>query len=405
MVDSLNTLNTSITFVRGIMASGISCGIKKDNKKDLALIYSEVPASGAGVFTTNRVKASCVLFNQRIIKKAVAQAIIINSGNANACNGKQGMRDTIEVAGLTARYLKIPENTVMVASTGIIGSPLPMEKFRKGIPMLVDKLRNDGGEAASEAILTTDSFVKKIAVEYKTSKSNIRIAGMAKGAGMICPTMATMLCFIVTDADIETKALNHALKESIEKSFNRISVDGDMSTNDMVIILANRMANNPTIKSGSSQYKQFVEALNKVTYSLAEMIVRDGEGATKLIKVKVVGALRKKDARRVAFCIANSNLVKTALYGKDPNWGRIMAAIGYSGVKIVENKIDLYFDNEKMVNGGIKNQKVNMESIRTILEKRDINISVSLGLGKEEDFYLTSDLNEEYVRINSHYTT
>ncbi len=389
--------------IPGFKFAGISCGIKKTREKDIALIFSENTATVAGLFTTNKIKAAPVKLDIKRLTSQKGQAIIINSGNANACTGEKGLKDAGEIAERIAGELDIFPELVYVSSTGLIGRPLPMEKIRKAIPMVVRKLSPSLVEEAAIAISTTDTFTK-----IASKKVNIRgktgtIAGIAKGAGMICPNMATMLSFIVTDIAVEPGTLDSALREAVKKSFNRITIDNDMSTNDTVLIMANGVLKNNLITKSSHLYHKFENALSEVTYNLSKMIVRDGEGATKLIEVIVRGAKTEHDAEKVAESIANSMLVKTAIYGKDPNWGRIMAAIGYSGVEVIEQKINIYFNRCKLVSKGIGMDKSKIS--RNILSKKDVIVTVDLGLGRKESKMLTCDLTERYIKINATYGT
>ncbi len=389
-----------ILLVPGFKFSALTAGIKKTNKKDLALILSENVSTVAGVFTTNKIKAAPVKLDLSRIVSQKGQAIIINSGNANACTGPKGFKDAQETVKITAMELGISPELVYVSSTGVIGRPLPMQNIRKAIPELVKKLSPYSLHEASEAIMTTDTFpkiaFKKINVGGKTGT----IAGIAKGAGMICPNMATLLSFIVTDIAVEKRALDSALRNAVKHSFNRLTIDNDMSTNDTVLVMANGMLKNKSITKNSPLYPKFENAIAEVTYNLARMIAQDGEGATKLIEIIVKGARTENDAEKVARAIANSLLVKTAIYGEDPNWGRIMAAIGYSGAGIKEEKINVSINNFKLVNKGLGKKKP-----KDIFSGKEIVITVDLGLGKKEAKVLTCDLTEEYIKINASYTT
>ncbi len=387
--------------VPGFKFSGVSAGIKKTKKKDIALIFSETRAVIAGVFTTNKIKAAPVKFDiKRIRRRRKSQAIIINSGNANACTGLQGLKDTKEMAEITAKQLGIPSELVYVASTGYIGRPLPMQKIKKTIPKAVKKLSPRAIKEAASAIITTDTFPKIFSRMINIDGKKGTIAGIAKGAGMICPNMATMLSFIVTDIAVESRALNSALREAVKKSFNRLTIDNDMSTNDTVLIMANGRLKNTPIKKGSPVYRIFENALSEAAYNLSKMIALDGEGATKLIEVVVKGAKTESDAEKAAKSIANSLLVKTAVYGKSPNWGRIMAAIGYSGIEISEQKINISLNNLKLVNKGIGVK----QAPKNLFLKKEITITADLGLGKKEAKVLTCDLTEKYVKINASYS-
>ena len=388
--------------IPGFKFSGVSAGIKKTKKKDIALIFSETRAVIAGVFTTNKIKAAPVKFDiKRIRSRGKSQAIIINSGNANACTGLQGLKDAKEMAEITAKQLGIPSELVYVASTGYIGRPLPMQKIKKTIPKAVKKLSPRAIKEAASAIITTDTFPKIFSRMINIDGKKGTIAGIAKGAGMICPNMATMLSFIVTDIAVESGALNSALREAVKKSFNRLTIDNDMSTNDTVLIMANSRLKNTPIKKRSPVYRIFENALSETAYNLSKMIALDGEGATKLIEVVVKGAKTESDAEKAAKSIANSFLVKTAVYGKSPNWGRIMAAIGYSGIEINEQKIKISLNNLKLVNKGIGVKQAS----KNLFLKKEITITVDLGLGKKEAKVLTCDLTEKYIKINARYST
>ncbi len=389
--------------IPGFYFASISAKIKKSGADDLALVFSKNVAVTAGVFTTNKIKAAPVKITSKRIVSQKGQAIIINSGNANACTGKRGYNDAEEITEKTARALGISSKLIYASSTGVIGRPLPIEKIKKALPELVRKLSPSVLEQAASAIMTTDTFAKisfrKITINGKTGT----IAGIAKGAGMICPNMATMLCFIFTDIAIKPHALNSALREAVKNSFNRITIDNDMSTNDMALIMANGSLQNKPIIKISSEYRKFTSALSDITHDLAKMIVEDGEGATKHIEIIVRGAKTETDAGNVATSIANSMLVKTAIYGNDPNWGRIIAAAGYSGVDIKEEKIDIYINNVKLASKGVGTKKE--EIARNILTKKNINITINLNMGKKSVKVLTCDLTEKYIAINAHYTT
>jgi len=389
--------------VPGFKFAGISAGIKPHRTKDIALIFSERPASVAGVFTTNRIKAAPVRLDIERIKSTRGQAIIINSGNANACTGDKGLGDALEMAECVAKGLNIRPEYVYVSSTGIIGRPLPMAKIKKAIPSLIKRLSPSSVMDTATAIMTTDTFPKISLRRLTLSQTTGTILGIAKGAGMICPNMATMLCFILTDIAVKHDALDNALREAVRRSFNRLIIDNDMSTNDTVIIMANGMLDNRPLTRSSPLFRRFKETLSEVTHELARMIATDGEGATKLIKVIVKGAKRESDAERAARSIAKSMLVKTAIYGGEANWGRIMAAIGYSGVDLSEGKIDLYINGHKLVEGGMGLRR----RIRTerILNTQEVTIIEDMGLGNKSASILTCDLTEKYIKINSAYST
>ena len=392
-----------ITAPKGFKAGAVNCGIKK-RRKDLALIYSDVPARAAALFTTNRIQAAPLTITKDHLRNSQAQAVIVNSGNANACTGKRGLEDARLMAKLTARQLGIKEEDVLAASTGIIGKPLPMDCVEKGIRKLVPLLTRKEGREAAQAIMTTDTSVKDMAVKIQLRDKKIRVGGMAKGAGMISPHLATMLCFLTTDALISKQAVRKALKNSVDKSFNSITIDGAMSTNDMVVILANGLAKNDEIRDSGEDFSRFQEALDRVTLYLAKMIVADGEGATKFIEVKVKNAKNFLEAKRAASSIANSNLVKTALYGEDPNWGRIMAALGQAGIEVNEGKVDIHLGKELIVERG-KEKNFSRAKIKKTMAEPEIKITVDLNLRKGEATFWTCDLSEDYVRINSRYPT
>lgn len=397
----MKIITGSVTAPLGFVANGIKSGIKK-GKLDLGLIVSKVPALAAGVFTTNELKAAPVKVSQARVKYGKAQAIVANSGNANCLTGKRGLKDAIDIATRVSLSLWIGENDVLVASTGIIGKPLPLDKIKSAIPKLVKGLSSAKEVLAAQAILTTDTRPKRIAVAIKIGKKVVKIGGIAKGAGMICPNMATMLSFLTTDANIELKALRRSLKDAVYNSFNAITVDGDMSTNDTVLILANALAGNPKIKYGSSDYKIFSEALNYVASHLAKEIVRDGEGATKFIEIEVKGAKSPGDAKRIAKQIANSNLVKTTIAGEDPNIGRVASAAGASGIKFNESRLDIYLNGTKAVSGGNVIYK-NIPKLKNLLKKKEIIITLDLNQGRNSATVLTCDLTEEYIKINARY--
>jgi len=399
----MKELSGGITAVPGFLASGTYSGIKKVEKKDLALIFSEKPCTAAGLFTKNEVKGAPVIISQRNIKKGIGQAIVANSGNSNACTGKQGTKDAEEMAALTAKALNIKSNLIYVASTGVIGEPMPMEKVRNGIANAALRLSKEGGRDAAEAIMTTDTFLKEKAVQIDVGGKTITIGGIAKGSGMIYPNMATMLSFIATDAKIASSDLRDALKAAVDKSFNMTTVDGDMSTSDMVICLANGVSGVSITRNKG--YKDFQDGLNYVCTELAKMIVKDGEGATKFVEIRIKGAKTFNDAKKIGMAIGNSNLVKTALFASDANWGRIMCAIGYSGVKINADKIDLFVDNVKMVGNGIGLGKEAEMEATEVLKQKEFAITVDLRLGKAEATVWTCDFSYDYVKINAAYRT
>jgi len=388
---------------KGFLFSTVEAAIKKPGRKDLALIYSQVEANIAGTFTTNNVKAAPVKLDMKKIISGRGQAIIINSGNANACTGKKGMEDAIEMTKLVADGLKIKSSLVYVCSTGVIGTPMPMERIRPKISELIDNLSMSTVEDIASAIMTTDTFPKIVQKNVKIGSKVGSIAGICKGAGMICPHMATMLCFIISDIAIHQKTLSKTLNIAVKKTFNRITVDGDMSTNDTVLVMANGMLGNRHITEESKSYTVFKNALYEVILDLSRLIVKDGEGATKFIEIEVKGARSGADAEKAALSVANSNLVKTAMYGNDANWGRIMAALGYSGVEMKEEKIDIYFGKVRIVNRGISTGKD--READGVLKRRDIKITIDLHRGRSSANVLTCDLTEDYIRVNAAYRT
>jgi glutamate N-acetyltransferase/amino-acid N-acetyltransferase len=393
----------TVTVPRGFLFSTVEAAIKKPGRKDLAMIYSEHESVMAGMFTTNSVKAAPVRLDMKLIGKGTGRAVIVNSGNANACTGAQGMKDAVEMGKLAAKVKGIKADEVYVCSTGVIGTPLPMGKIRPQIDILVDGLGNATMDDVAAAIMTTDTFPKIVAKRKKIGNKMITITGICKGAGMIQPNMATMLSFIVTDAVIDKPALDAALRQAVGRSFNRITIDGDMSTNDTVLIMANGAAGNETIKMKSKGYEVFEGALTELAYELSELIVRDGEGATKLVEVEVKNAKSERDAEKGAFAIANSLLVKTAIYGNDANWGRLMAALGYSGIALKEEKTDIYLNGLQVARNGITTG-VDKEANDRLKDKR-IKIVADLHLGKGNAKVLTCDLTEGYVKINAEYRT
>jgi len=368
---------------KGFLANGIHCGIRKNKRLDLAIFYSEFPAKVSCLFTKNSIKASPIKINKKNLKTSKNfRAVLVNSGNANAFTGKIGIKDAEEISSDLARILKIKKENILLSSTGVIGRRLPVLKMKKNLFNLVKGLSKKGIDKAKYAILTTDSFPKELTVKLIINNTPIIISGLAKGAGMIAPHLATMLCFIFTDANISKDALNKALKEAVELSFNCITVDGCMSTNDTVIILANGKANNPLIQKGTSAFRIFKDGLKKICLELAKMIVKDAEGATKFITIKVNQAKDNREAKRVALSIANSNLFKTAMYGENPNFGRIVAAVGATGLDINEDKF-----------------KIRVSP----LHKKDIEVEVWLSRGKAKSIIYTSDLTPEYIKINAEY--
>ncbi len=389
--------------IPGFFLSGIHAGLKKSGKKDLALILSERPSKASAVFTKNIVKAAPVILGQEKMKGGYCQAIIINSGNANACNGTGGYKDALLVSKSISEKLNIDESLVIPSSTGVIGKPLPTGKIIKSLPKLIKSLNGNNVEDAAAAIKTTDKFAKYAFRSFKIGGKTGTICAIGKGAGMICPNMATMLCFILTDLDISRSALNKALKISVDKSFNKITVDGDTSTNDSVFILSNGMLGNKEITQKSRSFNSLVKTLTDICYEVAEMIVRDGEGATKVVKIEVKGAKTTKDAEKIAGVIANSQLTKTAFYGEDANWGRIIGAAGRAGIKFNPDKIELFFDGIKVYSKGKQFQPESKYS--HIFKKSKFTVSLNIKEGKADSYILTSDLTHNYVSINADYRT
>ena len=425
-------ISGSICAPQGFLASGVFCDIKrigtgkgsqKGKKRDLALIVSEVPATVAGMFTTNQVCAAPVKVCVERVKKGVAQAIVVNSGNANACTGKQGMKDAREMTAVLAKQLYMPEEQVLVGSTGRIGVTMPMPNVTSGIVHALQILGNAPAHAseAAEAIMTSDTKPKQIAVEFTLGGKKVRIGGICKGAGMIQPGMsatgarpaalphgglhATMLCFITTDAAIGAKSLQAALQEAVAQSFNRITVDGDMSTNDTVLVLANGLAGNEECGTRSAEWAKVQAALNHVTLELAKMIVRDGEGVHRVVTVRVNGAKTIQDADAAARAVANSALVKTSWHGGDPNWGRIIDAIGYSPATVVEEKIDIGYsapDSKKILWSLKRGQptKATFRELCLAAAPKEFELHINLNLGKASAVMYAADLTEHYVDFN-----
>lgn len=389
--------------VPGFQAAGIHAGIKEHGLKDLGLIVSEVPARVAGVFTKNSVKASPVLVTKARIRSGMCRAVIVNSGNANACTGDRGVRDAMAMCRWAAQALRVREGMVLVASTGVIGVPLPAARIKKSIPELVRRLSPVGLLEFAEAIRTTDRFLKVVSGKTRVDGTTVSVCGVAKGAGMICPNMATMLSFILTDLEAPLPVLRQLLRAGVADSFNRIDVDGDASTNDMVLLLANGRAGNRPLVKGSAGYDAFSGLLHGLMNDLARMIVRDGEGATKTVDISVLGARTEADAKRLAYRLANSLLVKTSFYGQDMNWGRIVAAAGSSGVQIEPQKIDVWYGDVLVVKGGVSAGRRHEERARRILKRPSFSITVDLHAGNGRFSVVTSDLSHDYVSLNASY--
>jgi glutamate N-acetyltransferase/amino-acid N-acetyltransferase len=392
--------------VPGFKAAGLSCGIKAKNAKDLALFISDVPATAAGVFTKNRIVSPGVTWSRRALKPGSCRAIVVNSGNANTVVGPKGMKDCDEITKKIAEELSIPQQEVLIASTGVIGVPLPSEKIIKAAPLLVKKLGRTAKNwtDAAEAIMTTDLVSKSDRIQYNFKGKQVTIGGITKGSGMIHPDMATMLGFLYTDAVIDSKTLKMALIEAADRSFNRITVDGDNSTNDCVIVLANGEAKNSTIKPNTPGYREFVKALTTISKNLASKIILDGEGATKFVTVRVQGGKTRKQAYLIANSIATSSLVKTALFGEDPNWGRIFCAVGNAGAPFDPDKVDILLNKNLLVKNGSPTN-LSPQKLVKAMQQHEINITIDLHGGKEWEEVLTCDLSYDYVKINAEYTT
>ncbi len=389
--------------VNGFLFSGIAAGIKKNGQRDLGLIYSEVPAQAAGLFTTNAVKAAPVLLDRARLKMGLCQAILVNSGNANACTGNQGLRDAKSMTSFVARQLGVDEGLVFPSSTGVIGSPLPMKRIEEGIPELVDRLSPEAWMSTVEAIMTTDTFPKVEVATCRVKGKQVKLCGMVKGAGMIRPNVATMLSFLVTDACIKAPLLQRMLEKAAESSYNRITVDGETSTNDTVLLLANGKAGHPFLSRMDRDGEAFQSMLSNVCRRLAESVVRDGEGATKFVEILIRGARNKEEAKQAAYAVAHSPLVKTAFFGEDANWGRILCALGYSGVHIDPNRIDVFFDKAPIVKKGVGVGGRMEEQAGQILKNKSFKVTIDLHQGKSEFSVLTSDLSLDYVKINASY--
>ncbi|MBF7083444.1 bifunctional glutamate N-acetyltransferase/amino-acid acetyltransferase ArgJ [Desulfallas sp. Bu1-1] len=392
-----------VTAPRGFTAAGVSAGIK-NGKKDVAVIFSDREAAAAGVFTTNRVKAAPVQLTMRHIESGRARAVVVNSGNANACNGPRGLEDARAMAARAGELLGVPAQQVLVGSTGVIGQPLPMDKVLPGIERAVAELSREGCSDAAEAIMTTDTFAKEAAVTLELGGRETVVGGMAKGSGMIHPNMATMLGFITTDAAIAPGWLDKALLQAVERTFNMITVDGDTSTNDMVVALANGAAGNRVIDGEGPDFTAFCAALEEVCRNLAVAIARDGEGATKLLEVRVRGARTERDARTAARAVAASNLVKSAVFGEDANWGRVLCAVGYSGADFDPDAVDVFIGDEKVAENGAVLPFSEERAARALAGKHVV-ITIDMKTGDAGATAWGCDLTYDYVRINGSYRT
>lgn len=398
----MEQIEEGITAVDGFMAAGTFAGIKKIEKPDLALIFSESVCNVAGVFTQNRFQAAPLLLDRKHLRKKKGQVIIANSGNANAFTGERGDRDAEAMAEATARALNVPIESVYVASTGVIGEFLPIDKITGAVPRLAAQLSRSGGRAAAEAMMTTDTFPKEVAFVGEVGREKVKVGGIAKGSGMIHPNMATMLAFLATDAAIEPNLLQGALRQAVDRSFNCTTVDGDTSTNDMVLCFANGRRGRE-IRSKGPAYRQFAALLEGACLSLAKMIVRDGEGATKMIEIRITGARSDSAARKIAESIARSNLVKTAFFGQDANWGRIVAAVGNAGVPVDPQRIDLSFGPVALVRKGVYQGKDAESRVAALLKQREIQLTIHFRSGRGLAVFWTSDLSLDYVKINAAY--
>lgn len=409
MVKSMKVIDGGVTAAKGYQAASVAAGIKYQNRKDMALIYSEVPCVSAGTFTKNVVKAAPVRWDQEVIKSSNnVQAIIVNSGIANACTGEMGMENNKAMAEAVAGKLNLTADMVLTASTGVIGKQLSMEPVFYGINQLVESLSTtiEAGTLAAEAIMTTDTCKKEVAVQFEIDGKIVTVGGMSKGSGMIHPNMGTMLAFLTTDVAISKELLQEALYEDVQSTYNMISVDGDTSTNDSCFLLANGMAGNTEVTTKDDNYYRFVEALNVVNTILAKLMAGDGEGATKLLEVKVVNAVSKTEAVTLSKSVATSSLVKTAVYGNDANWGRILCALGYAGVDFDPEKVDLYIESVegklKLVEDGMATE-YSEEFATKILSGKEVCAIIDMKMGKAMATAWGCDLTYDYIKINADY--
>lgn len=406
----MNVVAGGLTNAKGFKATGFFAGVRK-KRNDVAIIYSDVPAEVAGVFTKSTVKAAPVLWDMDIVSSGEkVRAVVVNSGNANACTGEQGMKDAEKMAETMAKVYGIEKSEVIVSSTGVIGVPLPIDKIVKSIEENYSNIGSSSEDSllAAEAIMTTDTFSKWVAIETEIGGKTVNIGGIAKGSGMIHPNMGTMLGYITTDVNISGDLLKKALKDSTLDSYNMISVDGDTSTNDTVIVLSNGMAENEKIEQEGEDYEKFKEALHFVNLNLAKQIVKDGEGAGKFIAVNVVGTEKKEDARKFAMSIISSSLVKTAFFGEDANWGRIVAAMGYTEIEFDMNKTSIHFNSDggrvDLMKNGVPLEFSESEA-KEVLKAHEIDVFITLGEGSEEATAWGCDLSYDYVKINADYRT
>lgn len=394
-----------VTAALGFRACGVDAGIKYQNRKDMALLVADAPAAVAALYTTNKVAAAPVQIDRERTRAGQAQAVIVNSGCANACTGEAGLMNAREMARVTAEALGIAEELVLVCSTGVIGVNLPMDRIAAGAKKAAGSLSRAGGYDAACAIMTTDTVDKQTAVELEIDGKTVFIGGMCKGSGMIEPNMATMLGFLTTDVAIHPKALDQALREAVEVSFNRVVVDGDMSTNDTVILMASGAAGNQMLTPYHPQWQYFVDALTTVCLELGKKMVLDGEGATKFVTVRVKGARTAEDAKMAARAISKSALVKTSWFGLDPNWGRVIAAVGYSGAEVDDQKARISYGEICAYDRGRVADKALLKAMQDVMRHRAFDVTVDLGLGDGEDTIYTCDFSYDYVKINAEYTT
>lgn len=393
-----------VTFAKGFTAAGVKAGIKKSGNLDVAVIYTKTQAVVAGTFTQNKVAAAPVYVSKEVVATGTAHAIVANAGCANACTGQQGLDDAHKMAQIAADELGVNADDVIVGSTGVIGVNLPMDKLEAGIKDAVANLSADGSDNAGRAIITTDTHSKSVTCEFELSGKTVRMGAIAKGSGMIRPNMATMLCYITTDIAIDQALLQKAVSGCVEKSINMISVDGDMSTNDMVIVLANGEANNAKITEENADYQIFFDKLMMLCTELAKQIAADGEGASKFLTINVKGAKSFADAKTVGMAIANSPLVKTAFFGEDPNWGRVICAVGYSGADMVPEKTVVKFGGITIFANGT-GATYDEKALAHVMKEKDIVIDIELNMGQEDATVWSCDLSYEYVKINGEYHT
>lgn len=393
-----------VTFAKGFTAAGVKAGIKKSGNLDVAVIYTKTQAVVAGTFTQNKVAAAPVYVSKEVVATGTAHAIVANAGCANACTGQQGLDDAHKMAQIAADELGVNADDVIVGSTGVIGVNLPMDKLEAGIKDAVANLSADGSDNAGRAIITTDTHSKSVTCEFELSGKTVCMGAIAKGSGMIRPNMATMLCYITTDIAIDQALLQKAVSGCVEKSFNMISVDGDMSTNDMVIVLANGEANNAKITEENADYQIFFDKLMMLCTELAKQIAADGEGASKFLTINVKGAKSFADAKTVGMAIANSPLVKTAFFGEDPNWGRVICAVGYSGADMVPEKTVVKFGGITIFANGT-GATYDEKALAHVMKQKDIVIDIELNMGQEDATVWSCDLSYEYVKINGEYHT